>query len=137
MVVAMKHLIPVLLVAAVVLVTVAAVGPLSALVFAHAPSLVSNSMRVVSERVDIPSWRLGYVSRDAVYETNAHVPEVMAFYLEQQIEPEHGMDFEGQCVRLARLNGFVVVRQTVVVTLCPRPRGTMVIFQQTVYLRPQ
>ncbi len=118
-------------------VTLVSVGLSATMNFEHASARYPGSMHIVSEHFNLLSFYKGYISQDSVYQTDDELTHVTAWYAGRyQIEPEHGMYTQGQCVRLARVDYYILIRPTVVVMLCSMTHGTQVFFNQTVYLQP-
>ena len=77
----------------------------------------------------------GLITQDSTYETSDPLMSVAAWYVGRyHMEPYHDILAQGQCLRLAKVNGLIVIRQTVVVSMCSLNDGTQVFFNQTVYL---
>ena len=118
-------------------VTLVSVGLSATMSFEHISGRYPSSMRIVSERFNLLSFYKGHISQEGVYQTEDELTKVLAWYVGRyKIEPEQDMYTQGQCVRLAKVNRYVLIQHTVVVMLCSAARGTQVFLNQTVYLRP-
>ena len=123
--------------AIVMTVTMIGVGPLAVMNFESIAGRYPGSAHIVSERFNLVSVYQGSISQDGEYRTDDELMKVLAWYAGRyKIEPEHDMYTQGQCVRLAKVNQYALIRHTVVVMLCSMEHGTRVYVSQTVYLQP-
>lgn len=94
----------------------------------------SGSMRVVSNHLNLLSVSNGYISQEAIYQTDEGLMTVWRWYARRfKVEPEKGVGEEGHCVTLANTTQLIFVRRTVVARLCLVSHGTLVFVAQTMH----
>ncbi|MGQ0603378.1 MAG: hypothetical protein ACT4QE_16975 [Anaerolineales bacterium] len=101
------------------------------------PARYPGSLRISDTHFDLRSADKGYISRASVYQTDADVMSVWRWYARQfDVAPKDGMGAEGQYVMLEKIEQAILLLRTIGVRVCPVESGTRVVFNQTVYLRP-
>ena len=110
---------------------------LGSLALADTDIVLGRYPNAAPESLSVHQIRGRLILQNSTYETRDPPNVVADWYAGRyHLEPDYDLVIQGLCVRLARVNGLIVFRQTVVVSMCVLGGVTRVYFDRAVYLGP-
>ena len=91
-----------------------------------------GSIPVTVNQLEFADLKRGWISRQAVYQTNADLATAMDWYTASM--PGVTPRFTGDCVTLRQRTGILHSQRVVAVLLCRVPAGTRILVSEEVYL---
>ena len=112
----------------------AAAAPLASHIMDDALFRYPGSALITVEQLDFADLKRGWISRQAVYRTNADLQTTLEWYSERA--PGARTRFAGDCVTVSQRQAIFHSQRTVSVLLCALPPGTHIMVSEEVYLSP-
>ena len=93
-----------------------------------------GSTLVTVDQLHPADLKRGWVTRQAVYQTNADLTTAVAWYTD--LLPGARTRFTGDCVTVSQRQAILHSQRTISVLLCALPPGTRILVGEEVYLSP-
>jgi hypothetical protein len=91
-----------------------------------------GSALITVHQLEFADLKRGWISRQAVYQTNADLSTAMDWYTASM--PGVTTRFTGDCVTLRQRTAILHSQRTIAVLLCTIPSGTRILVSEEVYL---
>ena len=112
----------------------AAAVPLAGRFLDEALDRYPGSGLITVDQLHFADLKRGWVTRQAIYQTNADLTTVVQWYTD--LLPGARTRFAGDCVTVSQRQAIWHSQRTVSVLLCAKPPGTRILVGEEVYLSP-
>jgi hypothetical protein len=89
---------------------------------------------ITVDQLHFADLKRGWITRQAVYQTNADLTTALQWYTE--LVPDASTRFVGNCVTLRHRQAILHSQRSLAVLLCSLPPGTRILVSEEVYLSP-
>ena len=112
----------------------AAAAPLASQLMDDALFRYPGSALLTVEQLDFADLKRGWISRQAVYQTNVDLQTTLEWYSERA--PGARTRITGDCVTVSQRQAILHSQRTISVLLCSLPPGTHIMVSEELYLSP-